>query len=80
MAFSATVTKKDVIGSHRVVYGTIAQGDGDTGGEITTGLRQIVNFQCTVHCTTISVSGGAVTITTADPGAAQAGYFEAIGY
>lgn len=80
MAFSATVTAKTVMGNKRVHMGTIAQVSGDTGGAVTTGLRSVDSFTTSIHCTTLSVSGGTVTITTADPGAAQAGYFTAIGY
>ncbi|RLD19325.1 MAG: hypothetical protein DRI71_11960 [Bacteroidetes bacterium] len=80
MAFAAAITKKDVMGSHRVHMGTISQGNSDTGGAIATGLRIVENFQSTIHCTTLSVSAGEVTITTADPGGAQAGYWMAVGY
>lgn len=78
MAFAAAVTKKDVMGSHRVAMGTFSQGNGDTGGDVVTGLRVVESFQCTAALN-ISVSGGTVTVTTADPTAAQAGYWMAIG-
>lgn len=79
MAFAASITKKDVIGAHRVHYGTFSQASGDTGGAITTGLRQVVNFQMQAVLN-VSVSSGTVTVTTADPGGAQAGYWMAVGY
>lgn len=78
MAFTATVTKKDVAGSHRRVMGTFSQTSGDTGGVVNTGLRVVENFQMT-GAVNVAVSGGAVTVTTADPGAAQAGFWEAVG-
>lgn len=79
MAFSKTTTLDTVMGNKRVKGGAIAQGNGDTGGAIETGLSQVDNFQCTIHCTTLSESDGTVTITTADPGGAQAGYWQATG-
>jgi len=78
MAFAATVTKRDIMGAHRVVMGTFSQGNGDTGGAVNTGLREIHNFQMTAALN-LTVSGGDVTVTTADPTAAQAGFFLAIG-
>jgi hypothetical protein len=78
MSFESTITKKDVMGSHRVAMGTFAQGNGDTGGEVTTGLRQISNFQM-LGAKSVAISGGVVTVTTADPGGAQAGHWLAIG-
>lgn len=78
MAFAYSKTKLDIMGTHRVTMGTFSQASGDTGGDITTGLRTIENFQMT-GALDISVSGGVVTVTTADPGAAQAGYWLAIG-
>ena len=80
MAFSITTDKKTIMGDQRVHMGTITQGNGDTGGAIDTGLSQVNGFQSTIHCTTLSESDGTVTITTADPGGAQAGYWQAIGY
>ena len=78
MAFASTKTKVDVIGSHRVAYGTFSQASGDTGGTIATGLRTLENFQMT-GALNATFSGGTVTVVTADPGAAQAGYWTAIG-
>jgi hypothetical protein len=78
MAFSATKTKIDVMGSHRIVMGTFAQGSGDTGGAVATGLRIVDNFQMTA-AKSVSVSGGDVTVTTDNPLAAQAGFWMATG-
>lgn len=78
MAFSSTVTKKNIAGNNRVAMGTFSQISGDTGGTVATGLRKIDNFQMTA-ATDISVSGGDVTVTTADPGAVQAGFWIAFG-
>ena len=78
MAFAATKTKNDIMGSHRVVMGTFSQVSGDVGGDIDTGLRVVENFQMTA-VTTLTVSGGVVSVVTADPLAAQAGFWTAIG-
>jgi hypothetical protein len=78
MGFTAVITKKDVMGSHRTVMGTFSQISGDTGGVVATGLRKVENFQM-IGATKLTVSGGNVTVVTADPLAAQAGFFLAIG-
>jgi hypothetical protein len=79
MAFAMAITKKDVMGSHRVAMGTFSQASGDTGGAFVTGLRKIEYFESTAALT-MSVSGGTATVTTANPGGAQAGFWKAIGY
>ena len=79
MAVTVATTMTTVMGNKRVNGGTFTQGNGDTGGAIDTGLSNVDNFQCTIHCKTLSVSGGTVTITTADPLGAQVGYWTAIG-
>jgi len=79
MSFAYAITKKDVWGSHRVVMGTFSQANTDTGGAIATGLRLVENFDITSEVENISVSGGEVTVTTEDPGGAQAGFWKAIG-
>lgn len=76
--FVSAKTKNDVHGSHRVVMGTFSQGNGDTGGVVNTGLRVVENFQMT-GALNIAVTGGNVTVTTADPTAAQAGFWIATG-
>lgn len=78
MAFDSAITKKDIWGSHRVVMGTFSQGNGDTGGAVSTGLRVVENFQM-LGAKSVSVSGGVATVVTADPGGAQAGHWLAIG-
>lgn len=78
MAFSATITGSTVFGNKRIVYGTYAQGDGDTGGAVDTKLGAIAYFEATA-ATDISVSGGVATVTTADPGGDVDGFFMAIG-
>lgn len=79
MAFSKTITKKTAFGDMFVHMGTYTQASGDTGGAIATGLSKIFNFQATGALTAVN-SSGTVTITTADPGAAQTGYWVAYGY
>lgn len=78
MAFAATKTKNDIMGSHRIAIGTFSQVSGDTGGAVTTGLRVVEHFEMT-GALNLAVSGGVVTVTTADPGAAQAGFWKATG-
>jgi hypothetical protein len=78
MAFSSTTTSQAVFGNKRVVIGEYAQGNGDTGGAIATGLGDISYFDAT-GATKITTSGGTATIVTADPTAAVTGFWMAIG-
>ena len=71
MAFDDGTPKSDVHGRKKFQCGFATQASGDTGGAIVTGLETVDAFVASVHCTQISVSGGTVTITTANPGAAQ---------
>ena len=79
MAFAATITEKTIMGNKRVYMGQYTQASGDTGGAITTGLKRIEYFDAT-GATKVTNASGVVTIVTADPGAAQTGYWMAIGY
>lgn len=79
MAFAATITAQTVFGNFKVNMGTYTQGNGDTGGAVTTGLASVKFFQAT-GATKQATSGGAVTITTADPGDDATGYWLAIGH
>lgn len=81
MAFTAAQTDgcDTVFGNKRAVMGTYTQGNGDTGGDIVTGLTTVEYFDAT-GATKVSNSSGTVTITTADPTEAQTGYWMAIGY
>ena len=79
MAFVSTITERTVMGNKRVNMGTMSQGSGDTGGAVVTGLQMVDYFQCTAALS-LSKSGGTVTVTTADPLGAQAGFWMAIGY
>ena len=79
MAFTSTITDKSIFGNLRCHMGSYTQASGDTGGDIDTGLRD-VKFCNAVGALTTSDSSGTVTITTADPGAAQTAYWIAIGY
>ncbi len=45
MAFSFTITRQTVEGDRKVVYGTFTNAGGTTGGDITTGLRVVEDFQ-----------------------------------
>lgn len=79
MAFTNTNELDTIMGNKRIKGGTVAQGKGNKGGTIVTGLSVVDNFQCTIPCVNVSEKGGLVTITTADPQKAQAGYWMAIG-
>lgn len=78
MAFAATTKAQTVFGNKRVHYGQFTQASGDTGGAIATGLASIDYFDAS-YMSASSNSSGTVTITTADPGGAQTGYWMAIG-
>ena len=78
MAFAATTTHFDGTNSLRHIIGQYTQASGDTGGDISTGLTKVYYADGT-GATDVSISGGTVTITTADPGAAQTGYWHAYG-
>ena len=67
------------MGNKRVHMGTFSQTGGDTGGDIDTGLKRIEYAEC-MAATNLSTSGGTLTVTTANPGGAQAGFWKAIGY
>jgi hypothetical protein len=79
MAFAATQTGMSIFGNLKVHYGTYTQENGDTGGDIATGLTDVASFFATAAAT-VSDSHGTVTITTADPGADASGYWMAYGY
>ena len=72
-------TERAVFGNKRVNFGTFSQASGDTGGAIVTGLDTVEYFNLTAEVVTTSDSSGTVTVTTQNPGAAQAGYWIAIG-
>ena len=78
MAWAASTTERTIMGNKKVIIGTFSQASGDTGGTVATGLRVVDYFTCGVE-TNLSESSGTVTVTTANPGAAQAGYWIAIG-
>jgi len=80
MSWSATQTEgPKAIGPFRICMGTFSQGNTDTGGDISTSLHTIISCECTAAIN-LSVSGGTITVTTADPTTDQAGYWTAIGY
>jgi len=78
MSFARTVSSKTVWGNKRVVLGEFTQASGDTGGAIDTTLSTVEYFEAS-YATNAADSSGTVTITTADPGAAQTGWWMAIG-
>lgn len=59
--------------------GTYTQASGDTGGNISTGLKTIVAFFAT-GALGWSNSSGTVTLLTSNPGATVTGSWMAIGY
>lgn len=78
MAFARTVEAETVFGNKRVVFGQFTQASGDTGGAIATGLSDLAYFEASYSTNNVDASG-TVTITTANPGAGQTGYWMAIG-
>lgn len=88
MAFASTITHLSVMGNKRVNYGTYANGTGDTGGDIDTGMAiceslvlqpsggTVIATAPTVN-ETLPVGGNAVTVITAD---GEDGYWVATGY
>lgn len=78
MAFASEVKSVTVFGNKRIAYGQFTQGNGDTGGDIDTSFSSVDYFEAS-YATNSSDSSGTVTITTADPTAAQTGYWMAIG-
>ena len=78
MAFAATTSLVTVFGNKKIAVGEFTQASGDTGGAITTGFSAIAYFEASGSIDNAD-SSGVVTITTADPTAAQTGYWMAIG-
>ena len=78
MAFAATAGTVTLFGNRKMAMGGFTQVSSDTGGAIATGLATVDYFDASYMLTT-SDSSGTVTITTADPGAAQTGYWIALG-
>jgi len=78
MSFASEAKHRDISGTNRVVYGEFSQVSGDTGGVVVTGLYDIKYFEL-MGALNMSVSGGEVTVTLADPGGAQAGFWMAVG-
>ena len=80
MAYAqGTTVHKTIMGNKRVHYGTFTQANLDVGGTFATGLRSVECFECT-GLVTLVVTAGSVAATLLDPGAAQAGYWKAVGY
>ena len=80
MAYAqGSTVHKTIMGNKRVHYGTFSQVGGDSGGAVVTGLRVVEGFEMT-GLVTVTVAAGTVTATTLNPGAAQAGYWKAVGY
>lgn len=88
MAFSSTITDNGAMGNKKVNMGTYANGSGDTGGNIDTGLNVVEHIQlqpkgsaviatAPVVNETLPIAGNAVTIVTADN---EDGYWIAYGY
>ena len=79
MAFTYTVNNT-VMGNKRVAFGTYTQADGDTGGDIVTGLGDISYFNAFLATAVdTDTAAGTATITTADPGDDITGFWMAIG-
>ena len=78
MAFASTVSDVTVFGNKRIAFGEFTQISGDTGGAIATGLSSLAYFEANYSTNNVD-SSGTVTITTANPGAGQTGFWMAIG-
>lgn len=78
MAFAKTIGTPQLFGNKKVVMGQFTQASGDTGGAIATGLATVDYFEAS-YSTDNADSSGTVTITTADPGDDQTGYWMAMG-
>ena len=88
MAFAATIDSITVFGNKRIVMGSYTNEPGDTGGDIATGLLSVDFVTITPKVTTVApttgagvnetlpLSGGTVTIVTAD---GEDGYFMVVG-
>lgn len=77
MAFASAKTKTTVFGDMKVVFGTYTNGSGDTGGDISTGLKRVYGFflqptsssviaSAPVVNESFPLAGGVVTIVTTD--------------
>jgi hypothetical protein len=92
MAFASTITKaaQSFFGDKKVASGTWTNANGDTGGDINTGLTICEYISLTVNASsagsitsvpcvneTLPIAGSAVTIVTLD---GQDGYWWAYGY
>lgn len=70
MAFAYAISSATVQGNKRVKYGTFTNGDADSGGDITTGLNKIDEFEATItshvgsNQPRATISGGTVTLAT----------------
>lgn len=70
MAFASTVSGARTAGGMRCKFGTFSNGDGDSGGSITTGLHYIASHNVTVSSDTdaaipkTTTSGGTLTLVT----------------
>lgn len=81
MAFASEVTYRgNIVGVGKLVMGKFTQGNGDTGGEIKTGLGDVKHFHAEFATGRTDPVKGAVTITTADPGGDQTGFWMAVGF
>lgn len=58
MTFSYTVNGNELLGSHKIVFGTFTNTGGSEGGSIETGLGIIENFQ-----TSLIMTGEVISLT-----------------
>ena len=67
MTFSFIVTRRELLGSVKVVYGTFTNTDNSTGGQIETNLRTLENFSTQVIKSVVLTDAVTVngTLTTA---------------
>lgn len=75
MAIATTTTRKTTFGNKRVMFITGTFANGDTTGDIATGLVAVdfasAQYQGVAKIINCSASGGTVTLATQDPGATK---------
>ena len=87
MAFTSAITKRAVMGSYKVAWGTFTSAGGSTGGNIDTGLTLVHSIQLTTSGAsavadstsvneTLPADGSAITIVST---ANATGYWFAVG-
>lgn len=84
MAIAVTSTRKTVFGNKKVLFITGTFADGDTSGDVVSGLVAVdfasVQYQDAAMVVGASASGGTLTLTTEDPTATEIWTMMVIGH